>query len=162
MWNNPELLFGCSGAYYWCCAVLCHAKVCLIVYLVLCRLVVSQTTDFHQTIRSFAIYMIHVHWMLVSRSHVRLSGSLEYCHQRSSSAPTSATYPLDDIYRTPNPNHNDLVTASATFVTDFVYVQQFWAGIWVLWWVLLAVGGCIQPQSVVYSSTKVANQVTAR
>ena len=160
MWNNSELVIGCCGAYYWWCAVLYSAKVCLIVYL--CRLVISQTAEYHQTIRSSAIYMVHVHWGLVSRSYIHVAGSLEYCHQRSSCAPTSPTYPLDDIYSTPNPNHNDLVTPSSTFVTDFVYVQQFWAGIWVLWWVLLAVGGCIQPQSVAYSSTKVANQVTAR
>ena len=149
MCNNCELVFGCCGAYYWWCAVLYSAKLCLIVYL--CRLVISQTAEYHQTIRSSAIYMVHVHWGLVSRSHIRVSGSLEYCHQRSSCAPTSPTYPLYDIHSTPNPNHNDLVTASATFVTDFVYVRQFWAEIWMLWWVLLAVRGGIQTQSVTYS-----------
>ena len=105
----------------WC--VLYSAKVCLIVCLY--RLVISQTAEYHQTIRSSAIYMVHVHWGLVSRSYIHVAGSLEYCHQRSSCVPTGLNYSLDDIYSTPNPIHNGLVTASATFVTDFVYVQQF-------------------------------------
>ena len=70
--------------------------------------------------------MIHVHIVvLVWSSHIRVAGSLEYYHQRISCAPTSPTFPIDDIYSTPTPNHNDLVTASATSVTDFAYVQRF-------------------------------------
>ena len=60
MWNNCELVFGYSGAYHWWCVVLYSAKMCLIVYL--CRLVISQTAEYHLTIRCLAIYMVHVHW----------------------------------------------------------------------------------------------------
>ena len=88
--------------------------------------------------------------VLVSRTYIRVVRSLKYCQQRIPCAPTNSTCPLDDIYSTPTPNHNDLVTR-ATFVTNFVYVKYFWAAIWMLWCVLLMVCGVIQCQSVSHS-----------